>query len=221
VVPELAQALDIAGGCVVDAQHELLCRQRDSNGETTESFAELVPFGDPAFALADVEHVLAGSSMNHGCVLTPTGPRCWDQAGVLRLPLPDNEQPHTLTGLPVATDIATIGGRVCLAGPERWTCLDGERRFELDGCEREPCGCTLLGAMQLSCDHEPLDYGQAPFGRIANVIAVDGACAALRDGTVVCRGPFAKNPEDSPQVQALVKGGLTAVLHVLELREPN
>jgi hypothetical protein len=220
-VPEITQARDLAGGCVVDSQGTLRCRQRADNGATTNTFAELSPFGDPAFALSDVEHVLAGTGINQGCVLTTTGLHCWDNAAKLALPLADNHQPHTLAGISAGTDLATIGGRVCVAGPERWTCLDGEKRAELDGCERRPCGCTLLGAMRLSCDHEPFEYGHAPLGRIADVVAVDGTCAVLRDGTVVCRGPVAGQVEDSPRVLELVTGGRSGVLHVLELREAS
>jgi hypothetical protein len=220
-VPELAEVRDIAGGCVVDAQHKLQYRQRESNGATADTFAELVPFGDPAFALSQVEQVLAGSNTSQGCVLTSAGLRCWDRTGNLHLPLPDTHQPHTLVAPAGATDLALIGGRVCVAAAERWTCLDGERRFELDGCERRRCGCSLLGAMQLSCDHEPFEYGVALLGRISDVVAVDGACAAQRDGTVVCRGPFAENPKDSPRIQQLVAGGRNGVLHVLEVREPS
>jgi hypothetical protein len=217
----IAAADDIAGGCAVDAGRKLACRQRESNGATTDTFAELVPLGDPAFALSEVEHVLAGSNTNQGCVLTTAGLRCWDQAGKLNLPLPDNHQPHTLVAPAGATDLALLGGRVCVAADERWTCLEGERRFELDGCERRACGCSLLGAMQLSCDHEPFEYGVALLGRISNVVAVDGACAAQLDGTVVCRGPVAGQREDSARVQELVAGGRSGVLHVLELVEPS
>jgi hypothetical protein len=218
-IAELAEVRDIAGGCVVDARRKLACRQRESNGATTDTFAELVPFGDPAFALSEVEHVLAGSNASQGCVLTTEGLRCWDQAGKLHLPLPDNHQPHTLVTPAGATDLALLGGRVCVAADERWTCLEGERRFELDGCDRRPCGCSLLGAMQLSCDHEPFEYGVALLGRISNVVAVDGACAAQQDGTVVCRGPLAGQREDSARLQELVAGGRSGVLHVLEIRE--
>lgn len=220
-VPTIAEVRDLAGGCLVDGGGKVSCRQRESNGATSDTFAELVPFGDPAFALSDVEHVLAGSSASQGCVLGPAGLRCWDHAATLRLPLPDNHQPHTLDAKAGGTDLAKIGDRVCIAGPERWTCLDGEQRFELEGCERRSCGCSLLGAMRLSCDHEPYEHGGALLGRIADVIAVDGACAALRDGTVVCRGPVAGRVEDSPRVTELLVAGRVGVLHVLELREAS
>jgi hypothetical protein len=220
VVPEIMGVREIAGGCVVDGGGKLQCRQREDNGATSNTFTELVPFGNPAFSLSQVEHVLAGSNPSQGCVLTTAELRCWDHATKLRLPLADNTKPHTLAGLS-GTELATIGGRVCVAGPERWTCLDGERRFELDGCERRACGCTLIGAMQLSCSHEPYDYGHAPLGRISDVVAADGACASLRDGTVVCRGTVGDYVDDSPRVRELVTGGRSGVLHVLELRESS
>jgi hypothetical protein len=220
-VPELAGVRDLAGGCVVDAGGRVSCRQRGSNGETSETFAELVPFGDPAFALANVEHVLAGSSASQGCVLGAAGLRCWDQADTLRLSLPDNHQPHTVVAPAAATNVATIGGRVCVFGPERWTCLDGERQFELDGCERTPCGCSLLGASRLSCDHEPHEHAGALLGRLSDVVAVEGACAVVRDGTVVCRGSVAGQAGDSPRVNELLVAGGGGVLHVLELREAS
>jgi hypothetical protein len=219
-VPEIHEVRDLAGGCVVDARGKVSCRQRESNGATSDTFAELVPFGDPAFALSDVAHVLAGSSANQGCVLGSAGLRCWDHAAKLRLLLPDTHQPHMLAVPAAATDLARIGDRVCVAGPEQWTCLDGEREFEFDGCERNACGCSLVGAMRLSCDHEPYEHAGALLGRIADVIAVDGACAVLRDGTPVCRGPVAGRVGDSPRVKELITAGRGGVLHVLELREP-
>ena len=210
---------DIAGNCIVDADGKVWCRQRADNGLATDTFVELQPFGDPAFALTEVEHVLAGSGTGQGCVLSPAGLRCWERAHELRLPLPDGSQPHTLAAVSPATDLATIGGRVCIAGSGRWTCLDGERRFTLDGCERRPCGCSLHGAAQLSCEHEPSEHGVAMLGRVSDVIASDGACAALRDGTIVCRGQSADKVGDSPRVRELVAGGGVGGLHVLEIAE--
>jgi hypothetical protein len=218
-VAELTEVRELAGGCVVDAGGKVWCRQRESNGASSETFAELVPFGDPAFALSKVEQVLAGSSASQGCVLDASGLRCWDHAAALRLSLPDNYQPHTLEATPGATDLAWIGERVCIAAAERWTCFDGEQRFELDDCERAPCGCSLLAATRLSCDHEPYEHGGALLGRLADVVAVDGACAVLGDGTVVCRGPVATRVDDSARVQALLTAGRSGVLHVLEPRE--
>lgn len=220
LVSEITEVRDLAGGCVVDARGKVSCRQRESNGMTSDTFAELVPLGDPAFALSDVEHVLAGSSADQGCVLGPAGLRCWDHAAKLRLSLPDTHQPHVLAAPAAATDLATIGGRVCVARAEQWTCLDGDNQFEFVGCERDACGCSLAGATRLSCDHEPYEHGGVLLGRIADVIAVDGACAVLRDGTPVCRGPVAGRVGDSPRIEELVAAGRGGVLHVLELREP-
>jgi hypothetical protein len=231
-VPEIAEVRDLAGGCVVDAGGKAWCRQRESNGETSETFTALVPFDDPAFALANVEHVLAGSSASQGCVSGAAGLRCWDQDGTLRLPLPNNHQPHTIVAPAVAPNVvtapnvATLGGRVCVpksehGGPERWTCFDGLQQFELDGCERTPCGCSLVGASRLSCDHEPYEHAGALLGRLADVVAVEGACAVVRDGTVVCRGPVAGRAGDSPRVNELLAAGASGVLHVLELSEPS
>jgi hypothetical protein len=111
-----------------------------------------------------------------------------------------------------------IGGRVCVRGSEQWTCIDGERRLAVDDCERQACGCSLLGASQLSCDHEPIELGIALLGRISDVTGVDGACAALSDGTVVCRGPVTGRNDDSPRVTELLAGGRPGALHVLEFR---
>jgi hypothetical protein len=215
-----APVRDLAGGCVVDAAGKVWCRERETNGLTTETFTELMPFGDPAFALDGIQHVLAGSSTSQGCVLGPSGLQCWDRATTLQLPLPDNQRPHTLEVPAPAVDLAAIGGRVCVGGPERWTCIDGDRRFSLEDCDRRACGCSLLGAMQLSCEHEPSEHGVLLLGRIADVTAVDGACAALADGTVLCRGQ-ATSGGDSPRVRELVAGVRVGAVHVLELREPS
>lgn len=221
ILPQFAKARDLAGGCLVDAAGKVACRERESNGLTAESFAELVPFGDPKFALEGVQQVLAGSSASQGCVLGADGLRCWDRTSSLKLALADSHQPHTLEVPQPAGDLALIGGRVCTGGPDGWTCLDGDQRLQLDDCERRACGCSLLGAMQLSCDIDPMKVGVPLLGRISDVTSVDGACAALADGTVVCRGPAPGRAGDSPRVRELVASGRPGVLHVLELREPN
>jgi hypothetical protein len=74
----------------------------------------------------------------------------------------------------------------------------------------------------MSCDHEPHDrIDSRAFGRISDVVAVAGACAARLDGTVVCRGPVAGRVGDDPRVTQAVAGGLPGVAHVLELHSPN
>jgi hypothetical protein len=217
-VAEITGARDLAGGCVVDGAGKVWCRERESNGLTGEAFAELVPFGDPSFALREAQQVLAGSSASQGCVLGTDGLRCWDGDTTLGLPLADTHQPHVIEAPSPALDLARFGDRVCIRGSERWTCIAGEQRLALDGCEQRSCGCSLLGSAQLSCDHEPTELGVALLGRISDVIATEGACAALADDTVVCRGPVIGRGGDSPRVDELVASGRPGALHVLEFR---
>lgn len=228
--PELlttfGSARDLAGGCIVDEQGKVSCRVRKPNGLTTEAFAELVPFDDPALALTDVEQVLAGSNAEQGCVVlgsasstSASALRCWDRRETLGLALPDHTDVHELLELPDARELAVIDERVCVAGPEQWTCLEGRRRFVLDDCQRRSCGCSLTGAMDFSCEHEPLTHADSrPLGRVADVVLTDRACAVLRDGTVLCRGPVTGQSEDAPRIRELLVAGRPGILHTLQLR---
>lgn len=218
-----APARDIIGGCVVDAGGHLLCRRRDIDGSTTDALAELVPFGEPRYALTEVERALAGSDEDQGCVLRRVDAKtqlwCWDRQQALGLELVDDGHPQRVDAAS-GDALAMIGGRVCVGAAGQWTCLDGEARFEFDGCERRACGCSLVGATRMSCDHEPHDrIDSRVFGRLSDVVAAAGACAARLDGTVVCRGPVTGRAGDDARVTQAVAGGLPGVAHVLDLRE--
>jgi hypothetical protein len=220
VLAKLGKTRDIAGGCVVDEGGKPLCRRRDIDGSTTEVLAELVPFDEDEGALRGVEQVLAGSNKEWGCVLGEGGLRCWDRTGELPLALAGEGQLQAVEIPEGARDLARIGERVCVAVGEAWTCLAGDERWTVEGCERRPCGCTLVGATRISCEHEPHHrIDTRPLGRVANVVAVDGACAALADGTVVCRGPVTGKREEPAALDGVVVGAPAGVLHVLALEE--
>ena len=215
-VERLDHARDLAGGCAVDASGAVLCRTREVDGSLSDTYAEL-PLG-----LADVERVLEGSAEDHGCVLIRAGEgvelRCWDRSGALPLPLARDGAPQRVDAPSDARDLARIGGRLCVAGAEQWTCIEGESRWQLDGCERRACGCSLIGATLLSCEHEPHQrIDSRVFGRLSGVVAVSGACAATLDGRVICRGPVGAGPKASTQVVEAVAGGLPGVAHQLDL----
>lgn len=220
-VDSMSGVRDLVDGCVVDGRGKLSCREREVDGSTRSSFAELLPLAQAGNALSDVQQVLPGTDAEQGCVLDSGGQlRCWDRQGALGLGLADGAVELVETPVEAPRDLARFGGRVCVAGPERWTCLGEGKTHELDACEQRACGCALLGAARLSCDHEPYERLDVQlFGHIGEVVAVDGACAARVDGTVVCRGPVTGQVEDQPQIQTLLVGGQRGVLHLLELRE--
>lgn len=224
-------ARDIAGGCVVDARGLLSCRQRNSDGSPTDTLTELLPLGESKYALTGVHRVLAGSDEDHGCVLRRVDSSmqlwCWDRApqGTLGLDLLDPGHPQRVD-VPGISDaagagplaLATIGGRVCVGTAGEWTCLTDGSSVELDGCERRVCGCSLVGATRMSCDDAPNDrIDSRVFGRISDVVATAGACAARLDGTVICRGPVTGRVDDDARVLQAVAGGVPGIAHVLEL----
>ena len=219
VLASVGAARDLAGNCIADADGKLVCREHTTGGQTTERFTQVDPLGDPAHALTGVDQVLAGSTQDRGCVLASGRLRCWDRGDELALSLPDTTAPHELEIPAQASDLARIGGRVCVAAGQQWTCIDADRRVVLDDCQRHSCGCSLVGSARLSCEHEPYRKPDAPlFGRLADVVVADGACAGLRDGTLVCRGTATGKPDD-PRITELLIGGTTGVLHELRLAE--
>ncbi|PRQ02698.1 hypothetical protein [Enhygromyxa salina] len=215
-------ARDIAGGCVVDAAGQVACRQPD-----TDTLAPLLPLGEPSYALTEVERILADSDEDHGCVLRRVDDQsqlwCWDREQALNLELIAPGHPQRVDAPTTASAVAIIGGRVCVGADGEWTCLAGDERFELDGCERRACGCSVVGATRLSCDHEPHDrIDSRVFGRISDVVATAGACAVRLDGTVICRGPVSGRADQDARVTQAVAGGVPGVAHVLEVgtRDP-
>ena len=116
-----------------------------------------------------------------------------------------------------------MGDRLCVETDGRWTCLDADKRsYELDACETRACGCSLIGATRLSCEDEPHDRIDArPLGRVSNVVTVADPCAALADGTVICRGPIAGQSGEDPRKTKSIVSELPGIAHTLELREPQ
>lgn len=221
LVEGLGAARDLAGGCAVDERGALLCRTREVDGSLSDRYEELLPLGDAKLALTGVVAALEGSDEARGCVLREgdgSGQAqlwCWDR----------DEAPRRVDAPANARDLARIGERLCVLGttPDddgaRWTCSEGEQRWELDGCERRACGCSLIGATRLSCEHEPhARIDSRVFGRISGVVAVSGACAARLDGRVICRGPAPAGAEGAQVIEA-VAAGLPGVAHELELSE--
>lgn len=208
------EARDIAGGAIVDTAGKLLRRQRSG-------FKEVAPLDDPTLALTAVERVLEGSHDASGCVLRQGSLWCWDDGDELPITLTGGGGPQIVAPAPGASDLRRMGDRLCVETNGRWMCIDGNgQRFEFDSCEARPCGCSPVGASRLSCEDEPYQrISSRPLGRVSNVVAVADPCAALTDGTVVCRGPVAgtKGPKDTGATQSITDG-LPGITHVLELR---
>ena len=199
-------ARDIADVHVVDHRGKLMQR-------TTTGVVELVPLADPALALTEVDRVLPHSSAEDGCVLRRSELWCWDR----------DESLHRVGPAANATALARMGDRVCTAQNDRWTCLDeAGAEHSFDGCATRPCGCSLISATGLSCEQQPYAQIDArPLGRIANVVAVAEPCAALLDGTVVCRGPTSGQGQTGAidsATQARVATPMPGIAHVLTLR---
>lgn len=216
LVAELEGALDLASGeLVVDRAGKLV--RRGEGG-----LVEITPFDEPSLALTNVERVLEGSNPAWGCVLRNAALWCWDREHVLPVQLADDGRPQLVAPAAGASDLQRMGDRLCVKINDRWTCTDSAGdRYELDGCETRACGCSLVGATRLSCEHESYDRIDArPLGRVANVIALAEPCAALRGGTVVCRGPIAgQQSGDDPNTTKSIASELPGIAHTLELRD--
>ncbi|MFO7564474.1 MAG: hypothetical protein R6X02_17640 [Enhygromyxa sp.] len=210
----ITAARDIVGPLVVDAAGKLL--RRGPSGLT-----ELAPLDDPAHALTGVERVLEGSNAAWGCVLREAELWCWDREGVLPVELAEDAAPQRVAAAPDASALRRMGDRLCMQIGERWTCTEADgRRHELDGCEARACGCSLIGATRLSCEHEPHSSIDArPLGRVSDVVVVAEPCAARADGVVVCRGPIAGRPGEDPRSARAIVSDLPGIAHVLELRD--
>lgn len=208
------QARALASGVVVDGEGKLLRR-----GEA--GLVALAPFDDPELALTDVDHVLDGSNPAWGCVLRDDELWCWDREQALPLALSDEGRPQLVAPAVGATELQRLGDRLCMKIGERWTCMDDAgKRYEIDGCETRACGCSLIGATRMSCEHQPYDRIDArPLGRIANVVAVAEPCVALADGTVVCRGPVAGQSGADSQATPSIASELPGIAHTLQLKD--
>jgi rhodanese-related sulfurtransferase len=202
LVTEVERARDIANECIVDAAGTPRCRRG-------EALIELHPLHDPAHALSEVDRLLVGSDEASGCVLRQAELWCWGA----------DEPPHRVGPAAAATNLRRLGDRLCVEIDGRWSCTDDEgQRYQLDGCEARPCGCSAIGATRLSCEHEPYAPIDArPFARITNVVAVAEPCAARLDNTVVCRGPLVGPPAERPAPTGIASD-LPDIVHTLELR---
>lgn len=209
---KLESARDIVGALIVDGSGKLL--QRGPAGLT-----ELAPLGDPTLALDEVERVLAGSNAEWGCVLRNAELWCWDREGVLPVQLDEGGGPQPIISAPGAVALQHMSDRLCVGNEGRWTCVEADgRRHELDGCERRACGCSLIGATRLSCDHEPHESIDArPLARVSEIVAVAEPCAARSDGTVVCRGPVVGSSGNDLRTTRAIAGDLPDIAHVIDL----
>jgi hypothetical protein len=214
-IAALEGARELGNGILVDRAGKLLRRSE-------AGLAALAPFDEPRLALKDIEHALDGSNPAWGCVLREGGLWCWDRERALPLSLADEGRPQLVLEAAGASELQRMGDRLCVKIGERWTCTDaGGQRYELDGCETRACGCALVGATRISCEHEPYERIDArPLGRISNVVTIAEPCAALADGTVVCRGPVAGQAEVDPSTTTKsIASDLPGIAHTLQLRD--
>ena len=218
---ELGKVSDLAGGCAVREDASVWCRARREDGLSLENFAELKPLDDASLALSEVSQVLAGTNANHGCVVSKGELRCWDKLGEYGFAAEGiDSAPQRIAEVGEVEDLVRVDGRVCTVAGERWTCYGGEEPVELAPCSVHACACSLVATSVLSCEHEPhARLDSQTFGFVDQVVATEGACAALADGRVVCRGPATGKRGDSEEVQALVTGKVPGILHVLQLSE--
>jgi hypothetical protein len=213
LVAGIEGARDITGMLVVDRAGKLW--QRGASG-----VSELAPFDDPALMLTDVDRALPGSNAAWGCVLRTGELWCWDREHVLPRQLGDEGRPQMVAAAPGATDLRQLGERLCTASNGRWTCHDAQGSHDFDGCETRACGCSLIGATRISCEHEPPDRVDArPLGRVRDAVVVAEPCAALADGTVVCRGPLAGQSGEDPRTKKAIASELPGIAHLLELSD--
>ena len=214
LVADIEGVRQLAQGVLVDRDGKLQRR-----GEA--GLVALAPFDDPKLALTEVERVLDGSNAAWGCVLREGELWCWDRERALPLELADDGRPQRVAEAVGASELQRMGDRLCMKVGGRWTCIDAAGdRHELDGCEARACGCSLIGATRISCEHEPHDRIDArPLGRIADVVAVAEPCAALADGTVVCRGPIAGQTDADASSTTSIASELPGIAHTLTLRD--
>lgn len=202
--PAFGKARSITDACVVDEQGAVQCllaHAREGGGHDL-SVVPLRAFDDPSLAITDARVLMSGSTIEQGCVITDAGVVCWDELGDLPVrfhnpPIASDEATGHRKQAPESIDASTelaqlrrSGDRLCTRAAEGpWRCTEREGlTHELIGCERQACGCSLLGGNQMSCEDQPEPRIDAlPQGRIAEVIGVAEPCAVRRDGGVVCR----------------------------------
>lgn len=202
--PQFGLARSVVDACVVDeagALHCLHARPREGGGHELTS-TPLHPFEEPSLALADVHALMSGSSAAQGCVATSTDVMCWDERGELpvRFDAPAiagdeatgvrRQAPESIDARSGVVELRRLGDRLCTrdASP-RWRCTTqtGEVH-ELSSCAGEPCGCSLMGGHELTCEDSPEPRIDAlPQGRLAGIVATAEPCVARVDGSIACR----------------------------------
>lgn len=187
----------IVGACVIAGGGVPFCPlDEDPAGArpTIPTLVELQPLGALEHALSGVTALLPGSDFDRGCAAIGERVRCWDRADALPIEIADEGvvEVADLSGPPgeVVDALAWWGRRLCAGTDGRWRCVDGTgERWTLDGCQRRSCGCSLVGSQRFSCEDRPIErIDRSPVGRIDDVVVSQGACAAQRDGAVICRG---------------------------------
>ncbi|MFV8749921.1 hypothetical protein ACNOYE_05185 [Nannocystaceae bacterium ST9] len=207
--PSFGKARALADACVVDERGEVQCLvASDREAGRHELIASpLRAFDDPSLAITGARVLMAGSSSEQGCVLADAGVVCWDERGDLPVrfaapPIASDEATGRREQAPESIDarddlddldeLRRVGDRLCVrAKGSAWRCSErsGETH-ELIGCGERPCGCSLLGGNQISCEDQPEPrFDALPQGRITDVVGVADPCAARVDGSVVCRKP--------------------------------
>jgi hypothetical protein len=218
--PAFGKARSITDACVVDERGEVQClKAHDREGGGHDLIATpLRAFDDPDLAITGARMLMPGSTIEQGCVAGEAGVVCWDERGDLPVhfaaaPVASDEATGRRRQAPESIDARTdvdelrrIADRLCTrTGPELWRCTDASgEAHELVGCATSPCGCSLLGGNQMSCEDQTEPRIDAlPQGRITDVVGVAEPCAARVDGSVVCR----------------TMGSMT--MRPIELREPS
>jgi hypothetical protein len=199
--PSFGKARSITDACVVDERGEVQCLswQADSEGLIA---TPLRAFDDSKLAITGARVLLPGSTIEQGCVAGDAGVVCWDERGDLPVRFANpaissdeatgrrKQAPESIAEQTDIDELRRIGDRLCTrtdAQPWRCTNVAGEVH-EFVGCATKPCGCSLLGGNQVACEDQTEPRIDAlPQGRIADVVSVTEPCAALVDGSVVCR----------------------------------
>ncbi|NVB36369.1 hypothetical protein G6O69_00905 [Pseudenhygromyxa sp. WMMC2535] len=213
----------LAGGCVIDSAGAPSCPSAPARTIDALEFTPLIPLGDPSHALREVVDLLPDSDTEQGCALHQGKVSCWSRATGLR----------EVEGLAIedADAIAEWTNRLCVHAGSQWTCVAKPTKAEteaetkpetwtVEGCEQRACGCSLIGAAQFNCEHEPIQrIDTRPLGRIHDVVAIDSPCAAQLDGTLLCRGPAEGSAPAEQSTDDQLAHGLPGLVHRLELVE--
>lgn len=203
--PSFGKTRSITDACLVDEHGYVQCvsaQKREGAKLHDLLVTQLQAFEDVNLTITHARVMMPGSTSEQGCVVGDAGVVCWDERGDLPVrfsnpPISTDEAtgrrqqaPESIDGRSNVDELRRIADRLCTrVGTEPWRCTDvsGEAH-ELVGCATQPCGCSLLGGNQMSCEDQTEPRIDAlPQSRIADVVGVAEPCAALVDGSVVCR----------------------------------